>query len=357
MTPKENLMASDGDGVGQAIKTMKAGASVWTTFRFLANIVYGLCWILALPVEMVLNRRVGRRYSSILPLTISVVLVSAFLRLVGVASAKAATEHPELKIAAASLEVSLGFLVVMALAVIRQRVASWWRLRTSDQVHSFSSGIPLWLCPPTMLTARLRNSPPKRPVEQRAAPTTVFGTLCDDAGTAILAEVRNFYQAWLHGRAPTGAIAWYGATVVQPLLLVGVAYLVAPVEAALGIYLVIAAIAILVKARIQKALVIESIYDIFDARIEQDFMRSLGEPQRLDSIERQGIPVPGLARIVSAEASSTAGQLPPDYARLITVSSEVEMKPGGGRTASDWVHAMVPVESSLVGPGIISTQL
>lgn len=69
-------------------------------------------------------------------------------------------------------------------------------------------------------------------------------------------------------------------------------------------------LAILVKARVQKGFVVESVYDIFDARIEQSLTQALKSPQQLRLIEAKGFPVPGTVRAVQFDGIRTGGSEP-----------------------------------------------
>jgi len=139
--------------------------------------------------------------------------------------------------------------------------------------------------------------------------------------TKLAAEGSRALAEWRTGQVPTGTVVWLAATVLHPLLLGVLAVLVAQANRPLGIYLAIAAVGIFFKARVQKALVVESVYDLFDGRIEQEFKRSIAEPVKLDAVERAGFAVPGIARIVQ-QAGNQSGStgLPPDLAALVTTN-------------------------------------
>jgi hypothetical protein len=217
--------------------------------------------------------------------------------------------------------VSAALFGLVMLMLLGHRVSNWQRFRTSDQVHSFSNGIPCWVLPPKW---SLKILTPEKDTDQGQTPapavTSDGGSIADvkatpqpvatgmiavarDAWAALRAhlaqEFRTYVQEWRRGEVPTGAITWYAATIVHPLVLFIAAGFVGILHVGFGVYLSVAAIAIFIKARIQKALMVETVYDIFDSRIEQSFRSSLSDPLRLRSVERTGYIVPGVARVTS----------------------------------------------------------
>lgn len=342
------------DEVGAEVKSAINGmvqytrcdASVWTTFRWLGNLVYALGWVFALPVELVLNRRMGRRYTGLLPVTISLLVLSAFIGLLGnfsnmftqpVASSQpramwgATPPAPVAAATATGAGIGTGMLLtilltIVLLALLRHRFANWWRFRSSDQVHSFSNGMPFWIYPPRALLRVVAASSAATERPAASAPPVQLNTVgaalsaaVNEVTTKLSAEGSRALAEWRSGQVPTGTVVWFAATLLHPLLLGGVALLVSQANRPLGNYLAIAAVGIFFKARVQKAFVVESVYDIFDGRIEQDFKRSLSEPVRLDAVERSGYAVPGIARIVEqAGKQSGSTALPPDLASLVT---------------------------------------
>ncbi len=305
---EESLKAT----ISQIIKSIRCGASIWTTFRFFSNILYALCWVLALPVELVLNRRIGRRYSGILPLFIAVEIMVQWLNFTSSVVTAANKTQWVAPVLDASGATKVALLAVI-IAILGHRLANWWRFRTDDQVHSFSPGIPFWMHPPRVLTGLL-------PMPRTAPPSDV-AVLSSDAALSlrspdvgvvipallrgIRAELIDIVHAWRSGAVPTGSIVWIAVTVVHPIAVWAVGrFVLHRVDLGLASYLSIAALAMFVKARIQKAMAVESVYDLFDARIEQVFTRALSDPVRIKQVEAKGFMVPGLAR---ALANATAG--------------------------------------------------
>ena len=339
---EESLKAA----VSQMLKSIRCGASVWTTFRFISNVLYAACWVVALPVELLLNRRIGRRYSGILPLFVGVVIMVQYLNFASSAVATANKTQWVGPILEASGAARIALLVVL-IALLGHRLSNWWRFRTDDQVHSFSPGIPLWMHPPRALAALL---PRPRTAASSGAPETIppaadptFGLRSMDVGvvsTALLqgvrAELNGILHAWRSGAVPTGSIVWIATTVVHPIALsVFGTFVLRRIDLGLASYLAIAALAIFVKARIQKAVVVESVYDLFDARIEQEFTRALSDPVRINQVEAKGFTVPGLARTLAdvSAAGARPGVLASDLQALMAPEVKVgqaaaETRPG-----------------------------
>ena len=328
-----------GQAAAQALKSVRAGSSVWTTLRFLSNLLFALCWIVALPIELLLNRRMGRRYSGFLPLCLSVTLVMTVLIFVssGPSAFQAeAAKHLTLQPWFQRCCITLG---IIGLAVFRHRAANWLRFRTEDQVHSFSCGFPIYLQLP-FVNRLTPDQPTATPIlatttqDKKKARWKTLDTVMGDALLHLLGpELKHFLSEWIRGRVPSGPFLWYASTVLHPVLLGAGAIALLKVDAPVASYCGLAAGAIFLKARIQKAIIVESLYDLFDARIEQDFMRSLGEPQRLNTVEQRGFPVPGLARIISAPlgTNSAATPLAPEFASLLegTASDSQQTGPSG----------------------------
>ncbi len=372
--------------LNEMIKQTKCGASVWTTFRWLANLVFGVCWIVALPAELMLNRRIGRRYAGLLPLLFAIPVFWLFVELGQEMMANSFKGASRSQLRAMNLP-EHGFsalwpsgvlLGLLGLCLIGHRLANWHRFRSTEQVHSFSNGIPFWVLPPMWLIKLLPKPKPPVPQPKTASPeqpqlpasadvtpdtdgrVTMVGSAIDttaevvlattppsavieakpaapsskpldgslrwvlDAAKAIVAhlkgEWRSFVHEWRQGEIPTGAITWIASTIVHPILLSVVSVPIAALHVGFGAYLGFAAIAIFVKARIQKALVVESVYDIFDARIEQEFTSALAHPGRLRAVERTGFAVPGIARIAAqavSQSSQPCGKLDPQLEALM----------------------------------------
>jgi hypothetical protein len=216
--------------------------------------------------------------------------------------------------------------------VFRHRLANWWRFRSTDQVHSFSNGVPFWLHPPQVLTGWLpatAAAPGVGLAEPRPAArmgkgvspmnAAVLAALAGELRDRLITEGRAVLSDWRQGQAPTGTLAWIAATVVHPVLVFLLGLLVIGWSFPLGLYVAAAASAIFIKARVQKAIVVESVYDLFDARIEQEFTRALAEPVRLDAVERTGFAVPGLARMVAGAAPSASIEAKPSLAPELAV--------------------------------------
>jgi hypothetical protein len=344
----------------ELMRKTRAGASFWTTFRWVADIVYGLCWMVALPAELLLNRRIGRRYASMLPLCIS------FLLLVGIYSsfgwAMAALEQsrtgqptwmdivPRLEApaltgqplstptpapraaAVASLPAPLsgnpyflpGIMLILSLAVLGHRLDNWWRFRTTEQVHSRACGIPhwVWWCWQGIAADAQKTAKPSVVTEAKPAAAGVVAAATPTSIFMVLqTEFQSMVRGSIKGVPPTGALAWLSSTVVHPVALLIGGVLVLRVDFMVGAHTTLVAVAIFIKARIQKALVVEAIYDVFDARLERVFMRGLEEPEDLAAAGRAGMVVPGVARLMPGAISRLpkSSPLAPEYQSLVTV--------------------------------------
>lgn len=325
-----------GELMQQVIKATKCGASIWATFRFVSNALFALCWVVALPLELVLNRRMGRRYTGILPLLGSTLLLGAWFFLAGPALAKARSSsfQPGAGISPSqTLPLMVGMLLLFA--VWRHRLANWWRFQSNDQVHSFSNGVPFYLYLPRPLarfvaSRTTRTEPPSWNWAQRvqalkAGKGTIVRFAIDLAGH-LWQQVLGFFAQWRSGQVPTGPLQWIASTVLHPALVIAIALVAMRWNAVVAFYAIFAAMAIFMKARIQKALVVESIYDLFDGRIEQEFTHAISQPHRLRAVEQTGFTVPGLAKAVvnMPQTIEAKPAMPADLAALVTATE------GGG---------------------------
>lgn len=273
------------------LKQTKCGASVWTTFRWMGNLLYLACWLIALPVELLLNRRMGRRYTGFLPLIGAFAFFLAWMT-VGAGVFQKAAEPSKIWVFG-----PLPIMLIMAAAVICNRAANWWRFQSDEQVHSFSNGVPVYLFPPTTLTARLAKKAGTIEPSDLNWRKQVSAIKDGSAGSMTFAtgiaryfwnQLLGFGREWRSGGMPTGPIMWIACTMVHPALLMVGAGLLFGLNAAVASYLMLAGTAIFLKARIQKAMISETIYDLFDARIEQKFVQSLSDPKRLEPVESAG---------------------------------------------------------------------
>jgi hypothetical protein len=333
------------------------GASFWTTFRWLADIVYGLCWMLALPLELVTNIRVGRRYASLLPLVISAAVFVAFTvfaapflwRFVATAIRWMGTTDGGKAIYTAfevpwTISHSIVFtpwflpiaIVVIGLSLLRHRLGNWMRFRGGRQIHSRSPGISL--------SAYMFFSQ-----EGTAGDGTRSITLSPEPIIAPPVTVAKIWRALPQitqeaisqldrGLAPEILTykGWLVDTVAVPLAWLIVGFVVTRWEPVLGMYLMVAGGAIFLKARIAKAHVVELVYDMVDGRIDQEFRQSLGKPAALDRSARSGVIVPSIARIVNGQPmpGSAASPLSPELATLIAGESAAA-RPGATPRSSE----------------------
>jgi hypothetical protein len=358
----------------QIMSKTRAGASLWTSLRWLSDILYCLCWIIALPVELVCNRRIGRRYFSTLPVIISVTIMTLFLTL-GYASrlmlssqlaelnqprpmprfgAPQAATSPTVDPAVIqqvmkdlSRELPLsgspwvlwGALGLLGVAFFSHRLMNWWRFRTTEQVHSRACGMPHWVWWVWEVAHRNKRCNPSSPVGDALTPdqlkSAVAGGGLGDKLVELIdvasASLRRLWRSFGSDPTPSGPLAWACSTVIHPLLLGVGAIILTTIDPIYGAYGVLAAIAIFIKARIQKALVVEAIYDIFDARLEQVFMRGLERPEEMATAKRAGMVVPTLAEVLP----SNMGRMPAGSAMTPELQALLNALRGDAETGPD----------------------
>lgn len=332
------------------LQSIRCGASIWTTFRFISGVIFAFCWIIALPVELVLNRKMGRRYTGFLPL-FGAYIVMHFVFIA------ALPQRSWMGVSMPSTGAEFGPLLmflVMGAAIVRHRFASWWRFRSHEQVHSFSNGVPFWLHPPKVLVnlvpspkpsaakaTSTKASMPKPPPDANAPLAKKIEYALVAFADFLIEQVPSVFREWRSGEIPTGPITWMLATIAHPAMLFGSSIPVSLLNAPMGSYLMFAAVAIFLKARIQKAMIVETVYDLFDARIEHSFTQSLANPEKLRDIERTGLAVPGIARALGEMEPKGDGRpdgrgtLAPDLAALLaTPTLPVVVKPQGNNEPS-----------------------
>lgn len=334
-----------GRGAQSFLRSLRFGASAWTTFTFISQLLMTACWIVALPVELMLNRRMGRRYNGVLPLILSFVAWLIILS-IGVTTNIRSAGSREEYIARASVEMIINLVIVALLlfGFVRHRFSAWLRFGGPDEVHSFSNGVPFWLYPPRLFVSAVNSSLPAvaivPPVDWRAefqsARQSSFAslTLARRAAAQLRHHLSVFWVEWRSGQVPTGPIMWIAATVVHPILLAVAAIALRRENGPFGLAITVAAIAIFLKARIHKAMIVESIYDLSDSRLEQEFTQALADPNRTRYVERSGLVMPGIARtVVDVPAQvEPKSAVSPELAHLL---SDVEGGGGAASTAPD----------------------
>lgn len=297
------------------------------SLQWLSKAVYFVCWMVALPLELVMNRRMGRRYAGAGPLAIS---LAVYLAIINYASLRSyglpggfGTRNAALGRSDFVL-VIVGFIIV--LAMIGNRFANWWRFRSNEQVHSYASGIPFWLFPPKFLLLGTRKSAAdaaRKPWDEGLPRGPMgIGTFFRVAWAFFrfgFSALSQFRREWRSGAVPTGPIAFLMATVLHPFITILMGALIAVVCKPLAVYFLWASVAIFIKGRIEKSEAVERIYDLFDARIDQEYTAALANPVKLRDVEAKGVIVPGLARslaetVRTMESSET---LPQELSQLV----------------------------------------
>lgn len=373
-----------GRAIGAIFGKIKASASVWGVFRGLTNLVFLLCWVLALPWELLFNRRVGRRYMGLAPLAASLALLAFGVSLgasayhaaklallaqqqqqqersqffdpragnAGAGWASGGTGVPGRSDRAQpaatgadgvfnSTRLLLTLLVVAVWAAsVVQRWANWQRFRTEDQVHSFASGVPWWVHPPRWLAARLlgRGKTGAFHASMEIKPDRAGGSDRVPASGAwevlvllrdtVRTDLRQMLEDMRGGRAPGGVLAWIAATVIHPALVLLLSLPVMSVSGPIAVYMQLGAIAMFIKARIEKALLIETVYDLYDARLTQQLHTALAEPKRLESLGRAGVVMPGFASMLPGgrPLPQPADALSPEFEGLLQPAKNIEVR-------------------------------
>ena len=315
--------------------TPTPAASVWKTFGKLANFMMFFAWLTALPVEVVLNRRVNKRYVNTVFYFMAIVLFSLLttwlagtrledLRGFGVSEAQ---KLAAIKQAYARMRPFEHLLLVSLVGFGVHYWSNRKRFGTPDQGHSFDSGIP-WLVYPPMADRwlgwwqqlrALMGLKGSRGLEgagvggfgasdvssngwldasmtgSHASRQSLLGTvrylgtrsrslfvrLAFGGMARWLGYVEHHLAQLRQGVLPVGPVTWLAISVLVPgmLMAVGVS-LTYPSYSPLGTYLIIVALAMAFKACMHAATWRERVYDETDQRVEAGAMMNLrsGQP-------------------------------------------------------------------------------
>lgn len=318
-------------GVSQRILDFYEKHAQLLAMQWLSKVVFAICRLVALPLELVMNRRMGRRYAGTGVLFVSLLV---YLAIVNYGSLRSYGFQGGFGMRSASIGRSDSVLLlagfIIALAIVRHRFANWWRFRSEDQVHSYSNGIPFWLHPPKFLLIGTRKAKPihldankKRwddGLPKGPMGIGVFFRVLRAFLKHLGSKVSLFMREWRSGAVPTGPIAFAMATIVHPVIMLLCGALIGGVCKPLAYYMLWASIAIFVKGRIEKAETVERIYDLFDAKLDQEATAALANPVKLREVEAKGVVIPGFARslVDVAKAAEPAATVAPDFGRLLT---------------------------------------
>jgi hypothetical protein len=286
---------SGGDFSGAAVFKPTVAASVWKTFGVLTGLLYFGAWMISLPAELILHRRVGKRYMNSFFFACSFVLLSV----ITAGLIHACLPGPIREIAAKGVEAlpapvamsatTLGFVMLASIiAFAIHKFANRMRFGTPVQGHSFDAGIPhLAYLPFSQKVAKfLLDQMPPEPPEFASRPEASVMEM-ESFPLAVLKRfhryVRHHLSALAEGAAPYGPVTWLVISIVEPLLLAafGIA-LLASVSLAtpFGWYLVLLAAAILFKALMHRADWMERAYNDVDQRLEAEALKQwrVGKP-------------------------------------------------------------------------------
>lgn len=273
-------------------------ASVFNTFRKATAIVLFLAWQLALPVELILHRRIGKRYMNTFFFVVAMIglTILAELWIGGIrpssvpsrddrivlsprAAGKVSPPSPA-AVRISSLAPFAWLTSAAGIAFLCHYLANRGRFGTERQGHSLDVGIP-WLIYPPLAASIVR-----RLVRSGWMQAWLTATeSAPDANTrrllaypvsqsrALSAMLRHHLSVLIAGEPPHGPLTWLVVTIVEPLALAGVGVIVTREcegYREFGWYLGAVAAAMIVKGCIHAADWRERIYDDMDARLESE---------------------------------------------------------------------------------------
>lgn len=333
--------------LGQALNAARPvmAASILKTFGKVTAFLFAIAWMICMPVEMLLHRRMGKRYCSTFFVALSLVVyvfvsfaclgAAPLARLIvvgpGVATevpmqppsrhaasgaapsfdwmlhptrAKQADRQAALEAMRASLT-AFGALNVMAmLAFVGHYIANRRRFGTQEQGHSCDFGIP-WLIYPPKAGKLVPPKPRLRllPSQGNAEPLPLARS-----NAHPLQIVRQLREAVAHhlnclrrDEPPHGPFNWLYLMYGEPLLLaaIGAVLFVASASiAAFGLYLVVVALGLWFKGLVHQAEWRERAYDDMDNKLEAEALRNWRSGSHASAIARQ-FTVPITAAILS----------------------------------------------------------
>lgn len=306
------MEGSSGPG-GGAAKILKPtlGTSVLKTFRVVTGVLYLASWLIALPGELILHRRVGKRHMNSVVFGLSLILLTG-LGVLAVRGHQAWVTpsgiYPPGYVVPASPSsgsgIWFGFMFAGSLiAFACHYVANRRRFGQVDQGHSMDTGVP-WLCYPSITPER------KNPFDDsgagnltaESADPSLFDSepkLADDPATlrtvaaypmSVIRQLRGHlaeHTAKLkNGEVPYGAFAWLTLSTIEPclLLVAGGLFVIKSGTFGFGIYLGLVGIAMATKAAILAAEFKEKVYDDNDGRLEIEAMRRWREGKPLSAV-------------------------------------------------------------------------
>lgn len=269
-------------------------ASLCKTFGKLSDFAFLVCWLACLPTELILHRRVGKRYQNtvffVLSQLVLVLVVAMFLPSLPLGGSVEAIQARAQAVQQQLAGTFLPFNILSWTAIIAF-LLHWWcnrrRFGTPEQIHSFDVGIPWLIYPPALLWRLFVGRSNARAEDGGGAvggaPGGAIGSVETLAypATGFLRNARRFVRhhfARLNNDAcPYGPLTWLTLAVIEPAILIGTGLAVAALSShysGFGVYLAFVGFALFIKGRIYQAQWREWVYDQNDQRIEMEAKRN-----------------------------------------------------------------------------------
>ncbi len=296
-------MQQDSLDVVQLAKPTMA-ASTLKAFGKLTALINFIAWLICLPMELILHRRIGKRY-------MCTPFVGLALLLTGMLTVFASVKPDALRMVDTNIRASIpttalatgtlppptapvavlmispfGWLMrcVVPAATIAFALhyrANRKRFGTPDQGHSLDWGIP-WIIYPFGLQkaaaaclARWRVQgtsqarPGGSPHELLAYPASAIHSFAEN--------LRHHLSLLATNRVPHGPFTWWFTSTIEPVILMfaGVVLCIATGFDPFGAYLILVGVAMAFKAAMREAEMRERIYDDVDGRFDVEVMRNI----------------------------------------------------------------------------------
>lgn len=306
----------------------------WASLRVLSSLVYGVSTLGALPMHLVLHRRIGERYLNPILYFISAVIWLSLLFLAQpiltqlVMSGQSRTLIP-LNVFPTLVRVQYGLVLIgLPLLYALHRYGCWRRDRAGDYVHSKTWGIPTYILPGT--TKADATPQPVRTSTASKPPENLF----DEIKSELQIEWQAFVRDRKERRIPGGIIPWSITTVAQPIALLMIGALMIFSGFVIGSMICYAGIGMFLQGRIAAAFFREEVLDHRDSRIEQEiWLRVIqGKPHQG---EQQGYAIPVASTSISqgVKDSIAARLIQSDsrFASILKSPQIVEVKPDTSR--------------------------
>lgn len=348
-------------------------ASILKTFGKITALLFGFAWMICMPIEMILHRRIGKRYCNTFFVAMSLVVlgfmsyacigVAQFARLIlldstAVSKAQASgprgalvdrqlsldlIRNPSLvkqKAEQAAMEamrpslIAFGLLNILAmLAFAAHYIANRRRFGTQEQGHSCDFGIPWLIYPP--LAAKLIPPKPRlrlQPRQGRLEPLPLARS-----HSYPLQIIRQLREAVTHhlnclrrGEIPHGPFNWLYLMYGEPALLalIGAAMFIGSASiAAFGLYLVVVALGLWFKGLAHQAEWRERAYDDMDNKLESEALRAWRSGSHASAIARQfTVPITTAILAKRVARGDEPVMVGPDFDHVLTPEARDEQR-------------------------------